>query len=214
MSTIDTATLNTINGAAPAAKTAADEAGSADRFLKLLVTQMQNQDPLNPMDNAQVTSQIAQINTVSGIGTLNTSVQGLSSQFVQMQALQAASLVGKDVVVPGNQLDVDAKVATGGFELQTAADKVTVEVLDANKKVVDTLSLGAQAAGMHTFEWPAGANTNGLTFKVTASSGSTALASTPLMRDKVTSVSTSGNDLVLQLQRSGDVAYAQVKALN
>ena len=47
-------------------------AGSEDRFLKLLVAQMQNQDPLNPMDNAQVTSQMAQINTVSGIDKLNT----------------------------------------------------------------------------------------------------------------------------------------------
>ncbi|MCK7501192.1 MAG: hypothetical protein MZW92_72005 [Comamonadaceae bacterium] len=52
-----------------------DEAGSADRFLKLLVAQMQNQDPLNPMDNAQVTSQMAQINTVTGIEKLNDTVQ-------------------------------------------------------------------------------------------------------------------------------------------
>ncbi len=65
---------------------------------------MQNQDPLNPLDNAQVTSQLAQINTVNGIEKLNTTVQGLSGQFMQMQALQGASLVGRDVVVAGNQL--------------------------------------------------------------------------------------------------------------
>ena len=65
----------------------ANEAGSADRFLKLLVAQMQNQDPLAPMDNAQVTSQMAQINTVTGIEKLNTTVQGLQGNFVQMQAL-------------------------------------------------------------------------------------------------------------------------------
>ena len=69
------------------------DAGSADRFLKLLVAQMQNQDPLNPMDNAQVTSQMAQINTVNGIEKLNTTVQGLSGQFMQMQAMQGAALV-------------------------------------------------------------------------------------------------------------------------
>src|SRR5436190_24386636 len=82
----------------------ANEAGSADRFLKLLVTQMQNQDPLNPMDNAQVTSQMAQINTVNGIETLNTTVSGLNAQFVQMQALQGAALVGHDVTVKGNNM--------------------------------------------------------------------------------------------------------------
>ena len=79
--------------------TTKNDAGSEDRFLKLLVAQMQNQDPLNPMDNAQVTSQMAQINTVSGIEKLNTTVPGLNSQFVQLQALQGATLVGRDVTV-------------------------------------------------------------------------------------------------------------------
>jgi flagellar basal-body rod modification protein FlgD len=77
--------LSTASGAKTASTT--DAAATADRFLKLLVAQMQNQDPLNPMDNAQVTSQMAQINTVNGIERLNTTVQGLSGQFVQMQAL-------------------------------------------------------------------------------------------------------------------------------
>ena len=70
--------------AASASTQTANEAGSADRFLKMLVTQLQNQDPLNPMDNAQITSQMAQINTVSGIEKLNTTVQGLNGQFMQM----------------------------------------------------------------------------------------------------------------------------------
>src|SRR5687768_8592284 len=95
---------------------AANEAGSADRFLKLLVAQMQNQDPLSPMDNAQVTSQMAQINAVTGIEKLNTTVQGLSGQFVQMQALQGATLVGREVIVPGNKLTIEEGKAEGGFE--------------------------------------------------------------------------------------------------
>ena len=70
----------------PAASAASDASVTSDRFLKLLVAQMQNQDPLNPMDNAQVTSQMAQINTVTGIDKLNATVQGLSSQFMQLIA--------------------------------------------------------------------------------------------------------------------------------
>src|SRR5512147_131653 len=100
-------TNNTSSTDTSALVTGVDAAGGADRFLKLLVAQMQNQDPLNPMDNAQVTSQMAQINTVTGIEKLNTTVQGLNSQFVQMQALQGASLVGRDVIVPGNLVDID-----------------------------------------------------------------------------------------------------------
>src|SRR4051812_530763 len=78
-----------------------------DRFLKLLVAQLKNQDPLNPMDNAQVTTQMAQIQTVSGIDKLNTTVQGLNGQFAQLQALSGASLVGHDVLIEGNRIVAD-----------------------------------------------------------------------------------------------------------
>ena len=194
----------------------ANEAGSADRFLKLLVAQMQNQDPLSPMDNAQVTSQMAQINTVTGIEKLNTTVQGLSGQFVQMQALQGATLVGRDVVVPGNKMTLTDGVGEGGFELTSAADNVKVEVLGPGGHVLDTVNLGAQTAGVHSFDWTAGTNATatGVTFRVTATSGSVKLDATALMRDRVDAVNTSGDSLMLELQNSGSVAYSQVKAFN
>ena len=195
---------------------AADEAGSQDRFLKLLVTQLQNQDPLSPMDNAQLTSQIAQINTVTGIATLNTSVKALSGSFLQMQSLQGAALIGKDVVVPGNQLDIANGNGQGGFELTSAADAVKVEVLSPAGRVLDTLNLGAQSSGTHGFDWAAGKYdaSSGLTFRVTATSGATALTSTALMRDKVNAVSTAGDSLMLELEHAGTVAYSTVRSIN
>ena len=111
-----TSTTSDVNVASsPASSAAADATMTSDRFLKLLVAQMKNQDPLNPMDNAQVTSQMAQINTVTGIDKLNSTVAGLSAQFMQMQAMQGASLVGHDVIVAGNKLDVDAPSAVGSW---------------------------------------------------------------------------------------------------
>ena len=214
---ISAATLGNINGtAASAATAAANDPGSQDRFLKLLVTQLQNQDPLSPMDNAQLTSQIAQINTVTGIATLNTSVQGLSSQFLQMQTLQGASLVGKNVIVPGNKVDIANGVGQGGFELSTPADAVKVEVLSPAGQVIDTLNMGAQSSGVHGFDWAAGSydNTGNLSFRVTATSGATPLSAIALMRDTVNAVSASGSALQLQLARSGTVDYSTVKALN
>jgi flagellar basal-body rod modification protein FlgD len=179
---------------------------------------MQNQDPLNPMDNAQVTSQMAQINTVTGIDKLNSTVQALSGQFMQMQALQGASLVGRDVIVAGNRLSVDSEsgVAQGGFELPNAADAVKVEILSASGAVVQTLNLGAEGAGMHSFDWPSGSATgaSGLTFRVTATSGGVATAVTPLMRDRVDAISTSGTRFNLELASSGTVPYGAVKAFN
>lgn len=208
--------------AATSAVAGASDTTSADRFLKLLVAQMQNQDPLNPLDNAQVTSQMAQINTVNGIEKLNTTVQGLQSQFVQMQALQGASLVGHDVVVAGNKMDFSdgaggtAATGVGGFELTSPADAVKVEIVNAAGRVVDTVQLGAATTGRHSFEWDSskfGTDTN-LTFKVTATNGATTLSSTALMRDKVLAVSTAGDKLTLELARSGNTAYADIKEFN
>jgi flagellar basal-body rod modification protein FlgD len=202
----------------PAAASASDATVTSDRFLKLLVAQMQNQDPLNPMDNAQVTSQMAQINTVTGIDKLNTTVQGLSSQFIQLQAVQGASLVGRDVIVAGNKLSVDAAagIGQGGFQLDNAADAVKVEILAPSGAVVQTLNLGAEGAGVHSFNWQSGAATSdsGLTFRVTATAGGVATTVTPLMRDRVDAISTTGTSFNLELENSGTVPYSAVKAFN
>jgi flagellar basal-body rod modification protein FlgD len=202
----------------PASSAAADATMTSDRFLKLLVAQMKNQDPLNPMDNAQVTSQMAQINTVTGIDKLNSTVQGLSTQFMQLQAVQGASLVGRDVIVAGNKLSVDAEagIAQGGFELDNAADAVKVEILGPSGAVVQTLNLGAESAGVHSFNWPSGTATSGsgLSFRVTATAGGVATKVTPLMRDRVDAISTTGTSFNLELESSGTVPYSAVKAFN
>ena len=220
MSTVTSATNPAIGNATPAA--GANGSGSAkeasERFLKLLVTQLQNQDPLNPVDNAQMTSQMAQISTVSGIEKLNTTVQGLTGQFMQMQAMQGASLVGRDVLLKGDKLSVPASgVPQGLFNLDAAADHVKVDILSPAGRVVDTVNLGAQSSGRHDFSWPAGSNVSesaGYRFRVTATSGAATVASTALMRDKVEAINTSGASLTLELARSGDVAYKDIQALN
>ena len=125
-------------------------------------------------------------------------------------------VVGRDVVVPGNVLDITDGVGQGGFELTGAVDAVQVEVLSPAGAVIDTFGLGALGSGMHSFDWPAGTATNdsGLTFRVTASNGTAKSTPTLLMRDRVNAVSTSGNTLNLELQNSGSVPYSSVKALN
>ncbi len=204
-----------LSGASTSTKTA-NEAGSADRFLKLLVTQMQNQDPLNPMDNAQITSQMAQINTVNGIEKLNTTVAGLNGQFVQMQTLTGASLVGKHVTLQGDRLSVEGGKGVAGFDLSATADHVKVEVLSPAGRVVDTLDLGAQSVGRHSFNWTAANVPDGAPyrFRVVATAGAAKIENTPLMRDRVDAVNTDGASLVLQTQYNGPVAYRDVKAFN
>ncbi len=200
-------------GAAATGQTSAE--ATADRFLKLLVAQMQNQDPLNPLDNAQVTSQMAQINTVSGLDRLNQSVLAMNGQFVQLQALQGASLVGRDVMLDGDGLRVADGQGQGAFQIDAAADKIKIEILDANGVVVGNVDLGAREAGRHRFDWPAGGREDdeGLRFRVMAARSGTAVAAQPMTLDRVRAVATTGDTLQLELQRAGSVPYAAVRTI-
>ena len=107
---VSDALLSTVNTGFATEKAAAAQKASQgndlgqDTFLTMMLTQMKNQDPTKPMDSSQYLAQLAQFSTVSGIEKLNTTVAGLNSQFVQMQALQGASLVGRDVILPGDKL--------------------------------------------------------------------------------------------------------------
>src|SRR6476469_10812857 len=88
-----------------------------DRFLKLLVAQMKNQDPLNPLDNAQVTTQLAQISTVSGIDKLNQTMNAMSSSFLASQSLQASGLIGHNVLAPGRDVLLQSGAGSAGVQL-------------------------------------------------------------------------------------------------
>lgn len=129
-----------------------------NRFLTLLVTQLRNQDPLNPMENAQITSQMAQLSTVQGITQLNNTLLALSGQMNMTQSMQAASLIGKGVLVPGNRLVLggqgEARQATPfGVDLIAAVDNVVVRILDASGQMVRQLELGPRPAGVLSLAW-------------------------------------------------------------
>ena len=212
-----TAVAATPNVTAAASASAPANANTEDRFLKLLVAQLQSQDPLNPMDNAQVTSQMAQIQTVSGIDKLNTTVQGLNTQFAQLQALTGAALVGHDVLIEGNRLVAENGSGHGGFELASQADRVRIEVLDGAGRVIDTDDLGAMASGRHSFDWTPAAGVDAsqaAKFRVVATLGTTAVATTAYMRDRVDAVSVGLSGLVLELANAGPTSYDKVKAFD
>jgi flagellar basal-body rod modification protein FlgD len=219
MSTINAIGANSAATRATTGNASKDEIGSADRFLKLLVTQMQNQDPLNPMDNAQVTSQMAQINTVSGIEKLNETVKSLQGSFSQMQTLQGTTLVGRTVTLAGNKIALDGTAGKGGLELAGTADRIKVEVMAPSGRIVDTLELGTLEAGRHGFDWdaskaPALAPGQSYTFKVTATLGNAPVGHQTLMRDRVESVTSGPNGLVLNTEKSGGIAQGDVLAFN
>tara|TARA_R110000787_G_scaffold215561_3_gene324655 strand:+ start:552 stop:1211 length:660 start_codon:yes stop_codon:yes gene_type:complete len=124
-----------------------------DDFLKLMLTQFSNQDPLKPLDNQQFLGQLAQFSVVSGVQSLNQSFAGLSGLIGADQALQASSLVGRDVLVNSDSLVLGDTGAQGGFDLPASSAGVQVEILDINGERIRLIPLGSQPAGVGVFEW-------------------------------------------------------------
>ncbi len=205
-----------LNAPVASASTALSDANTAqDRFLKLLVAQLNNQDPMNPMDNAQMTSQMAQINTVTGIQQVNETLKSMAAQFTSLQVLQGSSMVGHGVWLDSNSLSVNNGVASGAIDLAGQADAVKVEILSPGGQVLDTLDLGPQAAGRHTFDWNASGyqGSGAPSFRVSATIAGNAVGSTSLALDKVVSVGSDANGMTVQLQGRAAVPYANVKAV-
>lgn len=169
------------------------------KFLTLLTTQLKNQDPLNPMDNAQMTSQLAQISTVDGIERLNATLASMMSSTSESQVLQMAALVGHGALVDGKNLPLTEDGAIGGFDLASAADVVKIEIRDGNNNVVRTISLDGQEAGVKNFVWD-GKNNDGVaaatgnyTFSVTAVQGNNDVTVTPLQFGYISGVVRNGS---------------------
>jgi flagellar basal-body rod modification protein FlgD len=196
-------------------KAAAEDPQS--KFLKLLVAQLKNQDPLNPVDNAQMTSQMAQISTVTGIDKLNTTLQSMASSFSASQSLQAAAMIGRNVLVPGSELQLQDGAALGGVSLALPADKLTVSILDASGRLLHKAELGPQAAGVVNFQWD-GVTDNGSTavagsysFKVEAVQGGNAVEALALALGRVTGVMQGAGGTMLKVNGMAPVAVSDVK---
>lgn len=132
---------------------ARDSLGQAD-FLTLMITQFQNQDPFEPMDNGEFLGQLAQFSTVNGIESLNTSFGGLAGSMQDNQALQAAGLVGHSVlaVTDIGHLDETGTIK-GAIELESSAGDVQIDITDESGQLVQRLNLGQQPPGLTGFEW-------------------------------------------------------------
>ena len=166
-----------------------------DDFMKLMVTQMKNQDPSKPMDSSQMLSQMAQFGTVSGIGDLQKSFATLSTSLQSNQALQASTMVGRDVLIENSRLNlINGANPTFAIDLPKAASEVSVSIADGTGQVVRTLSLGKADAGLTDVTWD-GLDTLGqrlpagkYTLKVQATADGKTEGATSLVRVPVESV--------------------------
>ena len=217
VNSISQSVLDSMNGAGATAKSDTQEA--QDRFMKLLVTQMQNQDPLNPMDNAQVTSQLAQLSTVTGIDKLNSTLESLMGSYQTSQSLEAANMIGHGILAAGSTISLTDSQGLMGVEFPQDVDSATVTIKDASGNVVQTMDLGAQSAGTLPLLWD-GTKADGTTaadgnytFTVNSSLTGNAVTSNPLQFGVVTTVSTGSDGVKINVPGLGAVSFTDIRQI-
>lgn len=152
-------------------------AGLQSEFLQLMVSQVQNQDPLNPLDGAQYVSQLAQFSMVEGIENLRVLQQQSLSADKTSQILQSTSLVGKDVSAPTTSLTLaKEQIVTGQIALTSPADSVSLKVYNSNGKLVATKGWAGSSQG--TLDYDLGSLPAG-SYRFVASASTAGAASQP-----------------------------------
>lgn len=194
-----------------------------NEFLKLMIAQIKNQDPTQPMSSTQFMGQLAQFSTVSGIQNLQSTVSSMASNLGPSRLAQASNLINHQVLVASNSAYLPSGGnLTGALSLPNGATSATVNIENGAGQVVRQLKLGAQQPGNAAFSW------NGLsdqgtqlppgnyTVKATASVGGSNVAPTVLTGAKVTGISmgASGNSINLNLAGLGTVALSKVQSIN
>jgi len=144
---------------APPAPTTSNGTSSADlskNFLKMLTVQLQNQDPMNPMDNAAMTSQLAALNQVDGINKLNTSVTALVAQMQSANFMNLSSSVGKTALAAGSQVYFSGQPVGMAAKLDGPVESLKAVIRDSKKQIVNQFDFGPTPAGMNDFIWDGG----------------------------------------------------------
>ncbi|MEZ5649145.1 MAG: flagellar hook capping FlgD N-terminal domain-containing protein [Burkholderiaceae bacterium] len=199
-----------------------DNQATEDRFLALLVAQMSNQDPLNPLDNAEVTTQLAQINTVRGVEDLGKTMNKLLDRLASQSPVAGASMIDRQVLVPSSSIDVsdsDMAPVRVAAELTQPAQQVVADIYGSDGVVVRSFDLGTHAAGMVSFEWDgrdsegewAPEGRYGLRVRALGSDGEQSPVTS--VAERVVGVERGSDGLNLRLQGGASVPESSIRAI-
>ena len=199
-------------------KSTAQEA--TDSFMQLLTAQLKNQDPLNPMDNAQFTSQLAQLNTLEGILNLNKTLDGFAEQFGASQMLNAVGMLDRHVLVQGSSFNFDGtNGVSAAFDVAASgADAAKVSVYNEAGEVVDEIEL-TNPQGRNFFEWD-GLNADGeafpagkYRFEVTASKEGKTVATRMLTYQKVESIEKANDGTIYAIVNGSPIKVSDIREI-
>lgn len=194
-----------------------------DDFMKLMLAQMKNQDPFEPLDNAEFLGQMAQFSTVSGIEEINQSMSSLADSLTSSQMLNAATLVDRSALVASKSLSFDGQSSINGrLELPVSSSGVQVEIVRSNGEIARRLALGPQSAGQVAYQWD-GRDGSGVllppgnyTVRASYFDGKEQAALTNFVQAKITSVSmmSGGGNAEVELQGLGSFKLSDVKSIS
>ncbi len=193
-----------------------------DDFLRIMLAQLENQDPTSPLEGNEFLNQITQFSISDGISELNNSFSDLANSLSSNQALQASALVGRSVLVPGDTAQLSA-VGTlqGRASLPEGASSVTIDVFSQGGELVNTINLGPQAAGNVDFAWDGLTNSGSPAepgaYRVVARAniGGAEQALNTLISARVDSVTlqNGGSNLEVNLAGIGPVSFSSVEEI-
>ena len=189
-------------------------------FLKLLMTQLQNQDPMEPMDNGEFMGQMAQFSTVQGVTEMGESIDGLVSIYQGQQMSANAGMIGKQALVNGNWAQLEGGKLAGAIDLTTAANDLRVDVKSETGELMASIGLGSKMAGTQEFSWD-GIKQDGTTapegnYYLSASAIRDGQATVPAMQvyGTVNSVQMKGGEVTLNVSGQGNVSFNSVKRIS
>jgi flagellar basal-body rod modification protein FlgD len=134
-----------------------------DAFLRLLTTQLQHQDPLNPTDSTEFTSQLAQFSSLEQLSNVNETLNTLKLYQASINNAQAVGFIGSDIVANGKSIEMKSgKAVSCDYELPAAAKRVVVTIYDATGNFVRDFEKTTLAAGKQSLTWD-GRDRNGNT---------------------------------------------------
>lgn len=213
-----TTAIQNVTGAAASATSATTKAASSlgkDAFMKMLIAQLQNQDPLNPMDGTQFVAQLAQFSSLEQLTNLNETMGALPTYLGTSTNAQMANLIGSQATAQGNAINLTGSSAKITYRLPSDIQSGTIKVYNSNGLQVDTIKIGSQKTGLQSTTWNAGSQSAGeYTYEISAvDRNGKEVTVEKMISGQITGVSFKDGSSYLTINGQ-EVAFSKVASIN
>jgi flagellar basal-body rod modification protein FlgD len=186
-----------------------------DEFMQMLLAQLKNQDPLNPMDGKDFAAQLAQFSSLQQLTNLNTTMSSLPTYLNSFSNAQMVSMIGNSALAKGNVINVNSAMTTIAYTIPADIQNGTIKIYDANGSQVDTINIGSEKAGINNASWYSGSVSPGnYTFDVSAvDKSNSAVTASTLISGTITGASFNSGNAYLTINGQ-NVAFSDVISIN